>query len=65
MYRLKPYHLLAIVPALGMLSGIPMANRVSGLVLGFPFLLFWVVSWLLATSACMALLYVIDRRRQQ
>jgi len=63
-YRLRAYHLLAALPALGMLGGVPFANRVHALVLGMPFLLLWIVLWVLATSACMALLYALDRRRQ-
>ncbi len=63
-YRLRAYHLLAALPALGMLGGVPFANRVPTLVLGLPFLLLWILCWVVATSACMALLYVLDRRHQ-
>ena len=63
-YRLRPYHLLAAVPAIGMLGGVPFANRASSSVLGLPFLLFWIIAWVIATSASMALLYLIDQRRQ-
>jgi hypothetical protein len=63
-YRLRAYHLLAAVPAIGMLGGVPFANRVPGLVLGMPFLLLWILGWVIATSGCMALLYGLDRRRQ-
>jgi len=61
--RLRAYHLLAAVPAIGMLGGVPFANRVHALVLGMPFLLLWIVGWVLATSACMAVLAALDRRR--
>ena len=63
-YRLRAYHLLAAVPAIGMLVGVPFANRVAGLVLGLPFLLLWILGWVIATSACMGLLYLLDRRSQ-
>ena len=63
-YRLRAYHLLAAVPAIGMLGGVPFANRVHTLVLGLPFLLLWILGWVIATSGCMALLYGLDRRRQ-
>jgi Protein of unknown function (DUF3311) len=61
--RLRRHHLLALVPAVGMLAGVPLANRVAARVLGLPFLLFWILAWVLVTSACMGLLYAIDRRR--
>ena len=63
-YRLRAYHLLAAVPAIGMLGGVPFANRVHTLVLGLPFLLLWILGWVIATSACMGTLYLLDRRRQ-
>lgn len=45
-----------------MLAGVPFANRVHALVLGLPFLLFWIVGWVVLASACMALLYHLDHR---
>ena len=57
------YRWLAVVPAIGMLGGVPFANRVEPRLLGLPFLLFWIVSWVLLTSAIMALIYVLDRSR--
>ncbi len=63
-FRLRAYHLLAFVPAVAMLAGVPFANRVHALVLGLPFLLLWILIWVVATSACMGLLYSLDQRRQ-
>jgi hypothetical protein len=45
-----------------MLAGVPFANRVHTLVLGLPFLLSWIVAWVLLTATCMALLYALDHR---
>ena len=59
---MRRHHLLAIVPAVGLLGGIPFANRVEPYVFGLPFLLFWIVPWVVATSATMALIWTIDRR---
>ncbi len=60
--RLRPYHWLAVVPPIGMLAGVPFANRVRTLVLGLPFLLSWIVAWVVLSAACMALLYALDHR---
>jgi hypothetical protein len=60
--RLRSYHWLAAVPPLGMLGGVPFANRVHTLVLGLPFLLFWIVGWVILAAACMGLLYHLDHR---
>jgi hypothetical protein len=45
-----------------MLGGVPFANRVHTLVLGLPFLLFWIVSCVVLAAACMGLLYHLDHR---
>jgi uncharacterized protein DUF3311 len=55
------YRWLAVVPAIGMLGGVPFANRVRPYVLGLPFLLFWVTAWVVLTSAIMWLIYALDR----
>lgn len=60
--RLRAYHWLAAVPPLCMLGGVPFANRVHRLVLGLPFLLLWIVIWVVLTAGCMALFYALDHR---
>jgi hypothetical protein len=57
----RAYHALALLPTLGMLGGLPFANRVYPLVLGLPFLMAWLVAWVLATSAIMAVILRLDR----
>lgn len=58
---MRRYRWLAVLPAIGMLAGVPLANRVEPYVLGLPFLLFWIVAWVVATSGVMGLIYVLDR----
>jgi hypothetical protein len=60
---LRPYRLLAALPTIGLLAGVPFANRVEPYVLGLPFLLFWIVAWVVATSAIMWLIWILDRAR--
>lgn len=59
----RAYRWLAVLPTVGLLGGIPFANRVHPYVLGLPFLLAWIVAWVVATSAIMALIYTLDRAR--
>ena len=49
----RAYHGLAFIPPLALLAGLRFANRVEPYVLGLPFLLFWIVAWVVATSATM------------
>lgn len=58
---MRAYRWLAVLPAIGMLGGISLANRVEPYVLGLPFLLFWIVAWVLITSGVMGLIYALDR----
>ena len=59
----QPYHALAFLPMLGLLGGVWFANRVEPYVLGLPFLLFWIVMWVVAASAIMWGIWALDRRR--
>jgi hypothetical protein len=62
--KLRPHHAAALLPVIGLLAGIPFANRVEPYVLGLPFLLFWIVAWVVATSGIMGAIWLLDRRRQ-
>jgi hypothetical protein len=58
---LRAHHLLGFLPTVGMLGGIPFANRVRPLVLGIPFLFFWIAAWVVATSLVMWVILRLDR----
>lgn len=51
---------LAILPFLGILVGTAYVNQVEPLVLGMPFVLAWLVGWVIVGAAIMALVYVVD-----
>ena len=51
---------LAVLPFIGMLVLIPWVNRTDPFLLGMPFLLFWIVIWVILTSACMTIVYFTD-----
>jgi hypothetical protein len=57
----KAHRWLALLPAIGLLAGVPFANRVEPYVLGLPFLLFWIVVWVVMTSIVMGIVYALDR----
>ena len=57
---MKLIHVLAALPFLGILVGVAFANRVEPFVLGMPFILFWIVAWVLLTSVIMAIVYRLD-----
>jgi hypothetical protein len=57
---MKPQHVLAAVPFVGVLAGIFFANRVEPYVLGLPFALFWVIAWVVVAAGVMAIVYRLD-----
>ena len=56
------YRWLALLPTLGMLGGVPLANREQPYVLGMPPLLAWIVGWVLVVPL---FLYAAYRLRQR
>lgn len=51
---------LAVIPFLALIAGPFFVNRSSPMVLGLPFLLAWIVAWILITSVIMAVIYMAD-----
>ncbi|MGE0441577.1 MAG: DUF3311 domain-containing protein [Gemmatimonadales bacterium] len=62
---MKLYRLLPLIPATALVGAGWFANRLEPRILGLPFLLAWIVGWVLATSATMALVYRLDRREDR
>jgi hypothetical protein len=52
--------LLAALPFIGILLGVPFFNQVEPLVLGMPLVLAWIVLWVVLTACIMALVYRLD-----
>jgi pilus assembly protein TadC len=57
---MKLHQLLAIIPFIGLLGGIPFANKVTPYVFGMPFVLFYIVLWVVITSGIMAIVFKMD-----
>ncbi|MEG7335181.1 DUF3311 domain-containing protein [Bacillus sp. 0102A] len=62
---MKLIHVLATLPFIGILLGIPFANKMTPYVLGMPFILAYIVMWALLTSALMAIVYVLDNENKK
>jgi hypothetical protein len=52
----------AFIPALALVAGLPFVNRLEPVVLGLPFLLFWILAWVVATPGFLALAYLLTDR---
>ncbi|GEO24648.1 permease [Alicyclobacillus acidoterrestris] len=51
---------LTIIPMIGIFIGVIFANHATPIVLGMPFLFFYMVVWIVLTSVCMAIVYKFD-----
>ncbi|WP_395065718.1 DUF3311 domain-containing protein [Paraburkholderia silvatlantica] len=52
--------LLAALPFIGILIGVPFVNRTEPLVLGMPLVLAWIVMWVVLAAAIMGIVYRLD-----
>jgi hypothetical protein len=55
-----PLRLLAALPFIGILLGVPFVNQVEPLVLGMPLVLAWIVLWVVLGAAIMGVIYRFD-----
>ncbi len=53
---------LALVPPFMLTVAIPFANRVEPRIAGLPFLLAWIVLWLILTPAFLGCIYRLEGR---
>jgi hypothetical protein len=55
--------LLAVVPFVAMCFSVSLWDRVFPTVLGIPFNMFWMLAWIVLTSAILSVIYHLERRR--
>ena len=57
--------LIALIPFAAMCFSVSLWDRVEPMVLGLPFNLFWLVSWIVLSSVFLRLVYGIETRRRE
>ncbi|MCK1367827.1 MULTISPECIES: DUF3311 domain-containing protein [unclassified Bradyrhizobium] len=62
---MRSIRLLAILPFLALIVGPFFVNRATPRILDLPFLLVWIVAWILLTSLIMAVIYATDPANRQ
>lgn len=53
---------LGAVPFLMLVFALPFVNRIKPLILGFPFVLFWILLWVILTPPILFLAYKIEKK---
>jgi membrane protein implicated in regulation of membrane protease activity len=54
--------LLASIPFITLVFMLPLVNRIEPVILGLPFLLFWILVWVFLTPFILLLAYLLERR---
>jgi hypothetical protein len=57
--------LLILIPFIWTIGMIPFVNRVKPLVLGLPFLAFWLVAGIFVAFVCLTVIYRMDSKDRQ
>jgi hypothetical protein len=54
--------ILGAIPFVTLVFALPLVNRVHPVVLGLPFLLFWILTWVILTPLILFLAYVLENK---
>ena len=53
---------LGAIPFLTLVFALPLVNRIHPIILGLPFLLFWILSWVALTPLILFLAYRLEKK---
>lgn len=54
--------ILGAIPFITLVFALPLVNRVEPIILGLPFLLFWILSWVLLTPLILFIAYLLEQK---
>jgi hypothetical protein len=54
--------ILGAIPFITLVFALPLVNRVEPIILGLPFLLFWILSWVLMTPLILFIAYLLEQK---
>ena len=54
--------LLGCIPFITLVFMLPLANRIEPVIFGLPFLLFWIVVWIVLTPLILLAAYLVERK---
>jgi hypothetical protein len=55
--------LFGLIPFVALCFSVPLWDRIDPVLLGIPFNLFWLISWIVLSTLCMWAAYRVERRR--
>jgi membrane protein implicated in regulation of membrane protease activity len=54
--------ILGAIPFITLVFALPLVNRVHPIIIGLPFLLFWIICWVLVTPLILVAAYLLEKR---
>ena len=57
--------LLGFIPFAGMCFSVSFWDRIEPMIIGIPFNMFWLISWIVLSSLCLWAAYGIETRRRE
>lgn len=54
--------ILGAMPFVMLVFALPLVNRIQPVILGFPFLLFWILCWVLLTPLILLGAYLLEKK---
>lgn len=54
--------LLGAIPFVMLVFALPLVNRIHPVILGLPFVLFWILAWVILTPLILWLAYLVEKK---
>jgi len=54
--------ILGAIPFVTLVFALPLVNRIKPVILGLPFILFWILCWVILTPLILFIAYILERR---
>jgi len=54
--------MLGAIPFITLVFALPLVNRIKPVVFGLPFILFWILSWVILTPLILFIAYKLERK---
>ncbi len=54
--------ILGAIPFITLVFALPLVNRVEPVILGLPFLLFWIISWVMLTPLILFAAFLLEKK---
>ena len=54
--------ILGSVPFIMLVFALPLVNRIKPMILGFPFILFWILVWVILTPLILLCAYLLEKK---